>query len=253
MTEEFIEKVKEACPVAVITEGTNMIGASPSSEAQVGRNLDAIVGETSGLVLADFAKADVDRLNSFYQVAKGNGRALAVTLKQAYLLSQLANDPHLKLPSLKGEDILIFQKAKKTYYTWEKEALRLRTAIDSAKVAEMQRSLILVCSFYDFEELINIKPAPASCYILSASESFDEEAEIDHERLINWLVHCGLPQYHVHVSGHIMPLHLKKALETIRPNRIFPVHCGYLELFERFMKGVSEKIGLPEKGKLYNL
>lgn len=253
MTEEFIEKVKEACPVAVITEGTNMIGASPSSEAQVMMNIDAIVEQTPGLVLADFAKADVDRLNSFYQVAKNNGRALAVTLRQAYLLGQLADDPHLKLPNLKDEDILVFQKTKKTYYAWEKEIFKQGNVVDSTKVAEMQDKLILVCSFYDFEELIDIRPVPASCYILSASEPFDEEAEIDHERLINWLVHCGLPQYHVHVSGHIMPLHLKKALETMKPRKTFPIHCNYPELFNRFMKNIGGEISLPEKGKPYNL
>ncbi len=253
MTEEFTEKVKAAHPIAIISEGTNMVGASPSSEQQVGRSLDAIVGQTPGLVLADFAKADVDRLNSFYQVAKSNGRALVVTLRQAYLLSQLADDAHLKLPSLRGEDLLIFQKAKKTYYTWEKEALSLGKAIDAAKVAEMQRKLILVCSFYDFEELIGIRPEPASCFILSASEPFDEEGELDHERLINWLVHCGLPQYHVHVSGHIMPLQLKRVLETAGAKRIFPVHCSYPDLFERFMKGLAEKITLPEKGRQYEL
>jgi len=42
--------------------------------------LNRIVGQTSGLVLADFAYADVDRLNSFYRTAKKNGRCLAVSL-----------------------------------------------------------------------------------------------------------------------------------------------------------------------------
>jgi len=253
MSEEFVEKAREVRPIAVITEGTNMIGASPSSEADVRRNVDAIVGQTPGLVLADFAKADVDRLNSFYQVAKNNGRALAVTLRQAYLLSRLADDPYLKLPNLRDENILIFQKTKKRYYTWEKETLKLGNMVDSARAAEIQDEIILVCSFYDFEELIEIKPVPESCYILSASEPFDEEMEIDFDRLVNWLVHCGLPQYHIHVSGHVMPLQLKKALETIRPRKTFPVHCNYPELFSRFMKNVGGEILLAERGREYSV
>jgi len=49
-------------------------------------------------------------------------------------------------------------------------------------------------SFYDLEELVEINPQPGSYYILSASEPFNEEMEIDFERLVNWLSHCGLPQ-----------------------------------------------------------
>jgi mRNA degradation ribonuclease J1/J2 len=49
-----------------------MTGASISSEAEVKNELDSIIGQTGGLVLADFAYADVDRLNSFYRTAKKN-------------------------------------------------------------------------------------------------------------------------------------------------------------------------------------
>ncbi|MGD0978917.1 MAG: hypothetical protein ABR962_07215 [Candidatus Bathyarchaeia archaeon] len=45
-------------------------------------------------------------------------------------------------------------------------------------------------------------PAQAgSCYVLSASEPFNEEMDIDFKRLANWLDLYGLPQYHIHVSG----------------------------------------------------
>lgn len=249
MSEEFINKVGEEKPLAVITEGTNMIGAVPSSEPEVRRNIEAVTAQSPGLVLADFPRADVDRLNSFNQVAKKNDRALAITLKQAYLLNKLADDPHLSIPHLKDDNILIFQKTKKRYSNWEKEALKLGNVVDSAKVAEMQHKIILVCSFYDFEELIEIKPVSESCYILSASEPFDEEMEIDFERLVNWLVYCGLPQYHIHVSGHVMPLQLKKALETMETKKIFPVHCKYPDLFKRFMSNVCGEIILAEKNK----
>jgi len=100
MTSDFVEKVKEADPAAVVTEATNMTGASISSEAEVRNKLNIIVGQTSGLVLADFAHADVDRLNSFYRTAKKNGRCLAVSLRQACMLKALRKDKHLGAPRL---------------------------------------------------------------------------------------------------------------------------------------------------------
>lgn len=74
-----------------------------------------------------------------------------------------------------------------------------------------------------------------SCYVLSASEQFNEEMEIDYERLVNWLSHYGLSQYHVHVSGHMMPLQLKVALKKINAKKVFPVHTENSNLFTKFM------------------
>jgi ribonuclease J len=88
---------------------------------------------------------------------------------------------------------------------------------------------------------------------LSASEPFSEEMEIDYERLINWLRHYGLPQYHVHVSGHMMPLQLKATLKEINAKKIFPVHTESADLFARFMRDLKSQVTLVEKCKEYTL
>jgi ribonuclease J len=77
--------------------------------------------------------------------------------------------------------------------------------------------------------------------------------EIDYERLVNWLSHYGLPQYHVHVSGHMMPLQLKAALRKINAKQIFPVHTENAQLFARFMADLKGKTTIVEKAKQYEL
>jgi len=255
MTSDFVEKAKEAKPVAVITEATNMTGASVSSEEEVNNKLNDIVKQASGLVLADFAYTDIDRLNSFYRTAKKNGRCLAVSLKQAYMLNALREDKHLKIPNLNGESILIFRKSKKTYRKWEKQIMEQYQdkIVDVFEVSKQQCKVVLAMSFYDLEELLDIDPRPGSCYILSASEPFNEEMEIDFERLVNWLRHYGLPQYHVHVSGHIMPLQLKNFLKEINADKIFPIHTENADLFAKFMGDLKSKTMLVEKGRKNNV
>jgi len=260
MTRDFIEKAKEAEPLAMIPEGTNMTGAEISSEPEVEKKLTDIIKYTSGIVLVDFARADIDRLRSVFQAAKRNGRNLVISLKQAYLLEELKQkDKELKrdprIPDLTDKHVMIFQKTKKRYYRWEQELMeRYETkVVDSSQVAKMQRRVVLALSFYDLEELVEIKPKPGSCYILSTSEPFNEEMQIDYERMINWLNHYGLPQYHVHISGHIMPLQLKETLQRIKPKRIFPIHGEHPELFGRFMKNLKSEIVMVEKGKEYAL
>jgi ribonuclease J len=255
MTEDFVEKARDAEPVAVVTEATNMTGASVSSEGEVENKLNHIVQQADGLVLADFAYTDVDRLNSFYRIAKKNKRCLAVSLKQAHLLRALHSDKGLKIPDLNDENVLIFRKSKKKYEKWESQIMEKYPdkVVDVFEVSKRQCRAVLAMSFYDLEELVEIKPEAGSCYVLSSSEPFNEEMETDFERLVNWLRHYGLPQYHVHVSGHIMPLQLKNVLRGIKAKTIFPIHTENAELFAKFMRDTKSQTVRVEKGKEYGI
>lgn len=255
MTDEFVEKAKESDPIAVVSEATNMTGASLSSEGEVESKLNAIVQEANGVVLADFASTDVDRLNSFHRIAKKTGRCLIVSLRQAYLIEALHKDGGLKLPDLNDENILVFRKSKKRYEKWESNIIEKYKGkiVDVFEVSKQQCKAILAISLYDLEELVEIQPLAGSCYVLSASEPFNEEMEIDFERLLNWLRHYGLPQYHVHVSGHIMPLQLKRVLKEMNASKIFPIHTENAELFAKFMRDLKSKTIFTEKGKEYKI
>jgi ribonuclease J len=257
MTRDFVENAKKAEPTAIITEATNMTGSAISSEAEVEGKLNNIIAATDGIVLVEFAYSDVDRLNSFFHIAKKNQRWLAVSLKQAYLLNALRKDKGLTVPALDDERILIFRKSKKRFDKWESQLIerydQQNKIFDVFEVSKQQCDVVLAMSFYDFDELVPLQPTAGSCYILSTSEPFNEEMEIDYERLINWLRHYGLPQYHVHVSGHIMPLRLRAALKEINAKRIFPVHTENAELFAKFIRDLKSQVTLVEKCKEYTL
>jgi ribonuclease J len=252
LTEDFLLASADERPEAIICESTNMTEVEFSSENEVMTKLNHIVSGAQSLVLAEFAYADVDRLNSFHKVAAKNSRQLAISLRQAYLLHKLRSDPHLNIPELKGGDLLIFQKEKKRYFHWENEVMNAGKTISPSEISRKQNKIILSISFPDLSWLVDIDPSPGSCYILSASEPFNEEMEIDFEKLVSWLEHYGLPQYHVHVSGHITPLHLREALKIIKPKKIFPIHGEHPRLFSGFMKDLGEII-LPEKGRAYEI
>ena len=255
MTREFVERARAAEPVAVVCEATNMTSVSVSSEREVEAKLSHIVGQADGLVLAEFAYTDVDRLNSFYRAALKNNRCLAVSLQQAYLIEALSSDRKLRIPKLSDEGILIFRKSKERLYAWEKQILERYPdkVVDAERVSKRQQNIILTMSLYDLEQLVEIQPRPGSCYIFSSSEPFNEEMEIDFERLVNWLRHYGLPQYHVHVSGHITPLRLKACLKEINAKKVFPVHTENAGFFARFMQDLKSQIVVTEKGREYPL
>ncbi len=160
MTDDFTEKACESEVRTIITEATNMTGASVSTEREVESKLDAVVSNSKGIVLAEFAYADVDRFNSFLHVAKKNNRCLAISLRQAYLLEALRADKGLRLPNINDESILIFRKSKTSSYKWEKQlADRYADKVKGAfELSKQQGNVILAMSFYDLEELVEIRP-----------------------------------------------------------------------------------------------
>lgn len=257
MTHDFVKSAREAEPVALITEATNMVGASVSNESEVENKLNRIVSQAQGIILAEFGHSDVDRLNSLYRVAEKNDRCIAVSMKQAHLMNALNKDRKLKIPCLDDDRVLVFRKNKKRSEKWEKELMEKcenkNKVCDCDSISKKQSKIILATSFYDFEELISLKPEPGSCYVLSASEPFNEEMEIDFSKLLNWLNHYGLPQYHIHVSGHMMPLRLKSAIRTIDPRRVFPIHTENAELFCRFTRDLESKTIVVHKDIQYQI
>jgi len=54
MTHEFVKAAAAAKPVAMLCEGTNLIGADFSTEEEVSQKLGKVVGSTQNLVLATF-------------------------------------------------------------------------------------------------------------------------------------------------------------------------------------------------------
>ncbi|MEM1514863.1 MAG: MBL fold metallo-hydrolase [Candidatus Bathyarchaeia archaeon] len=251
LTEDLLTFSAKERPEVVICEHTNMTEVEVSSEREVMEKLNTVVSNTSSLVLTEFSYADVDRLRSFHEIASKNGRRLVITARQAYLLHALSMDRHLKVPELK--DVLLFQKEKKRYFQWEQKIMSCSELISHREVSRRQSEIIMCMPFFDLNWLTEIDPLPGSCYILSTSEPFNEEMEIDFNRLISWLEYYGLPQYHIHVSGHITPLHLRKFLDAVKPKRIFPVHGEHPRLLSRFLSDLGCKIILPEKGKVYEI
>jgi ribonuclease J len=180
---------------------------------------------------------------------------LAISLKQAFLLNALSSDRGLKIPDLDDDSVLIFRKSKATTYKWEKQVMdrysgKIKSAFDLSK---QQCNVVLAMSFYDLEELVDIQPQAGSCYVLSASEPFNEEMEIDFEKLVNWLGHYGLPQYQVHVSGHIMPLQLKAILKEMDSRTIFPVHTENARLFAKFVRDLRSDVTMADREKEYKV
>jgi ribonuclease J len=252
MTEDFVQAARRSKPLVLLSEGTNILGASVLGETEVETKLDYVVSATEELVMADFSYSDIDRLNTFRKVAERNGRLLAISMKQAHTLNQLRKDRKLRVPDVFNDNIIIYRKSKKRFYDWEEDILNRGNVKDASQVKSSQDKTILVSSFSDMKELIDIRPKFGSNFIHSSSEPYNEEQAIEFDKLTNWLDHFGLPLYHIHCSGHMMPNDMKKIARTIAPQKLFPIHTEYPELVGKFLHTVTE-IEIPLRGGTFTL
>jgi ribonuclease J len=250
-TLEFLQRAREAEPLVLMVEGTHIGECRLESEEEVKEKASTVVAQTKKLVLAGFAGADVERLKTFYEVAKQHGRKLAISTKQAYMLHALSKHKELKLFSPADPYILIFEKEKKQYRQYEKEIKELYpdNLVRSAEISPIQDEVILVASLYEMNEVAEINPGVGSSYILSQSEPFDEEMEINYEKLLNWLSYLGIPLYQAHASGHAAPHELKYAIAEISPEKVVPIHTNKPELFKKFISDLEVEVLIPAEGR----
>jgi ribonuclease J len=241
LTENFIEKVKEAKPDALICEGTRVAVKETRqnfSELQVKEKSKEIVKLTDKIVFTMRASRDIDRFRSFYEVAKETKRTMVVTPKTAYLLTKLLQDEHLPVPDpLKDSAIKVYYKKKKSgtydekdYFPWERSFMNKMA--DCSWVRKNQRKLIMDLDFYQFAELIDIKPEAGSHFIHSMSEPFNEREDIEDQVMHNWLNHFKIQFHQLHASGHMSKDQLIEMVKEINPKKVFPVHTENQDLFK---------------------
>lgn len=254
---DFIRKAKDAR--ILITEGTRLEREEDInlSEKDVYENALELVENSRGLVVADFSARNFERLQTFKNIAAKTGRTLVVTAKDAYHLYSL--DLYDRAGRL--SELLIYDEKTSKENEWEKflkEKLK-NEWIDPFSIGREQEKFIVCFSFYDVNELLDIKPVNGSLYIYSSSEAFGEEDVFSFERLLNWLQHLGMDvkgiervngrivfRKGLHASGHISQDELLNAIDTIDPDFIIPVHTRNNDWFR---ENYPEKLAEIDNGK----
>jgi len=172
----------------------------------------------------------------------------------AKINSRYLKDKRLDLPDpLKDENILIYYKRKKSgdylekdYYIWERPFMEKMITFED--IHENQSELLMDLNFYQFAELIDIKPDPDSQFIHSMSEPFSEE-DLENEVMHNWLNLFKLQFHQLHASGHMNRKQLENLIKKVKPKRVFPVHSENPQLF----KELSNNVQMIESGNPYNI
>ena len=250
MTDDFIKKAIDVKPIALLAEGTRITDLqSDESEQKVFNECNMHVSNTDKLAIADFNFKDMDRLRTFYNIAKQNNRKFVVNVNDAPFLEHLAKDPQLNVPTPNDEHIQIFSPEKSTRRKFEKEYLEYDNVITAQDLANQQGQSLCAFSFWHFGALIDTKPTPGSLYIHSASEPFNDEGVSDKKRIDLWLDHFDLNRVQSHCSGHSKGQDLLDIVKDINSDMLFPIHTVHPESY----KNVTDKITIVKEGMTYQI
>jgi len=180
MTEEFVKKATDSKPIALLCEGTRIADPeTDESEQKVFDDCSNQIKQNKGLVIADFNFKDMDRMRTFYNVAKENGRKFVVDISDVAYLKHLSKDPQLNVPNFDDDDIAIFKPLKLSWKKSQKELFDEPNIVSAEDISKNQDKMVCAFSFWNFGALIDIKPTSKSLYIHSLSEPFNDEGTFD--------------------------------------------------------------------------
>jgi ribonuclease J len=257
MTTDFITRVKEAQPTALIAEGTRVDREkTDESEHKVYQESKKTLTGCKQLSIVDFNFKDVDRFTTFYRIARDLGKTLVISFKHACFLERYHRDKKLRAPDSRDDHILLLKPKRLTgTYIDEdymdryiRDRLHYPNIITAEEIRKHPRRYMVVLNFWYFNMLVDLKPRNG-VYIHSLSEPFNEEMEISYERMHNWLRYFDLQFVQSHCSGHICGTDLRELITTTQPQKLFPIHTEHPGLFRQ----LPMKTTMIRDGKAYKL
>ncbi|MDI6860623.1 MAG: ribonuclease J [Caldisericia bacterium] len=239
----FVNELKKLKPTILITEGTRVRSEKGNKkEEDVFKSSLKVINDFKGkVVISDFGPRNIERLETFLNIAKETKRYLLITYKDALLLDLLKD--HFNL--IDDDHILIIHEKKSDDRKYLRELKeKYKNKIVTPKIINDNLGDFIICySFYDFVNLIDLEINDGA-YIYSTSEAYTEEQEIDIKRLFNWLKYFNLKIFGVeingdkpifsgdyHSSGHASFDDIIWMINEINPEFILPVHTENLEEF----------------------
>jgi ribonuclease J len=131
---------------------------------------------------------------------------------------------------------------QRDYKIWEREFLDQDYTINYRDLQENPEDYIFRRDFFELKELIDIKPEKG-IYLKSMTEPFDEEMEVNEEKVKSWLKLFNLPMLKgFHASGHANGQEILDMIREINPEEVYPIHTEGKEQFK-----VLEEDGIKVK------
>jgi ribonuclease J len=237
-SEAFMRELATLEPAALICEGTHVAGSErPIQEADIIDRAIEITRKYIGkFVIADFAPRNLERLESFLEVARQTGRTLAVQPKDIYMLEAMhLADPTGSPDPTAEPNLAMYADPKVSPRGWESETRDswAQRMIGPEHVDRDPGGYILAFSLWDLNDLLDLGNTKGGVYLFSNSRAYDDEQAADLDRLRAWVEWAGMDlvgdpddkeTVKLHASGHAAGPQLLDFVRHVQPKRLVTVH-----------------------------
>lgn len=282
LTSIFVDKLRGFDVDFIICEGTQFSNVNSLTEFDVECEAKRLIKSSRRLIIVNLSPLDIDRLYTFFKVARNCNRLLVLNVKLAAILSRLSDLDIMNFPNLR--ELLVYYPERKRLVKWKRSfiagvardefndklslpeyelGLKFGDLISAGELVSNPGDYILVTSYYSYDELMELYRfskrmgkfdlLEGGVYIMSTSEPFQEEMEIKFEKLKNWIKILRMMYYPIHSSGHIRPLDLKSFLVEVGVENVIPIHTEAQHYIENFLKDIDVNVMLPVKGEKISL
>jgi len=150
-------------------------------------------------------------------------------------------------------------------HAWELAMDHIMNGITAYEIRRSPEDYVLMINFWRMNELFDLGDLKGSHYVKCMCEPFNDEMQVDENKLINWLSHFDIGFDETldkdgnrmiersHVSGHASRPELKGMIKKLNPDHIIPVHTENPDEFKNIAKEVDHDIEvmIPKKGVEY--
>ena len=255
ISKRFVQWAKDVKPYLLITEGTRAGNSKEkiTEDDVYNSSMEVIKGNEGKLIIVDFGPRNIERLITFFDIAKDSKRKFVVLVQDAYLM-HLLKDTDESFKILDDNDFLILDEKRSDKSKWIKEVKRVYSSkfIRMEEIGKNPGDFVLCFSIYNLKNLLDIE-LKDGIYIYSSSEAYTEEQAIDMVRLKNWLDFFNISVYgfninesgipvplgKFHASGHAPFEDILWMINEIQPENLIPVHTERLDLFYKNIKNIK--------------
>lgn len=243
---EFVEYVRNLKPYILITEGTRIGwgGISSLTEDEIQQEVKECEKIFRGLIIGNLYEPHLTRIMSFYKIATDLKRKFVISENYAFALSAIADGGNLVAQEIIGSDNTFIYSPKNIREKWE-ESYKGKF-ITPEDIRRDQDNIILLLSFRNIPELIDIKPGKNAIYIQSGGEPITSIDAENAKILENWISHFKLPFFRIHSPGHASEVEILEMAKEINPQILLPIHTQIPERFE----AISSSVKVLERGVL---
>ena len=265
----FIHHAMKFSPDFLIMEGTRLTNFEEDdeclSENMIQSRLTSLFQEIDPQkpIFFDCSNRDIWRFHSFLQATMNTSREFVVPGKIHNLL-QMTIQHHL-LPidesHMKRVKVYLPKKSWGLYedrdYTQSPEnkyvmQLDSKIVLKAADIRQNSGHYVMYLPFLSMIEFLDLRPPSNAYYIISKSEPFNDEGEIEFQKFMNWMRLVQIPEKNIirlHCSGHIRREQMRDVINDIHPQILIPIHSEQPEEFTHLGLKSDIHIIIPNKGE----